>query len=157
MYFCPLVPLMHLNVHSTYTHPAPPSTPARWLLTGPSVRHQHPLDTVIQQLVRGRCVSVRDSFVFIVEASVEVQRLLAAWRERCHLLPRFSSSCLNVHQLGRHCWLGMFAFKMLLEGLGVGHLCLEKEDGDGFRLFDLVTNKTTLTATPFCLCYFIFS
>lgn len=166
VYFCPLVPLTHLNVHSTYTHPAPPSTPARWLLTGPSVRHQHPLDDVIQQLVRGRCVSVRDSFVFIVEASDEVQTLLWSQQQLADsaaisypgsapLLS--SSSCLNVHQLGRHCRLGMFALKMLLEGLGVWHLCLEKEDEDGFRLFDLVvTNKTTLTATPVSACVFFF-
>lgn len=47
---------------------------------------------------------------------------------------------------------------MLLEGLGVGHLCLEKEDGDGFRLFDLVvTNKTTLTATPLSACVILFN
>lgn len=35
-----------------------------------------------------------------------------------------SPSGLNVCQLRRHGGLGMFALKVLLEGFGVGHLCL---------------------------------
>lgn len=38
-------------------------------------------------------------------------------------------SGLNIHQLGGHGGLGVFALKVLLEGLGVGHLC--PADGAG--------------------------
>lgn len=73
-------------------------------------------------------------------------REAAAYREHNSLLPRFRScpvsscSCLNVHQLSGHGGLGVFALKMLLEGLGVRHLCLKKKN-HGFRLFDLVVTN----------------
>lgn len=39
--------------------------------------------------------------------------------------PVSSPLCLNICKLGRHGRLGMFALKVLLEGFGVGHLCLK--------------------------------
>ena len=40
---------------------------------------------------------------------------------------------LDVHQLRGHGGLGVFALKMLLEGLGVWHHCLEEEHRERFN------------------------
>lgn len=156
--------LTYTRLHTQHRHT---STPARcsWTLTGPGLHRQHPSDAMIQRLVRGHCVSARDSCVCFFQNCVwklekinsdQTNEQKLKKKNLCSLLflilhqmftqdfePEGSikteqpltqvqvlfscCSCLNVRQLGGHGGLGVFALKMLLEGLGVRHLCLEGE------------------------------